>query len=225
MALLNHYKHVGNLKLYDVRNMFDFKKIKPEFNRLEIDKFYSKEVSLRRVLWVNHHRQNNETLEYRLLNSGTVYNINTKEQQYPRIAFHDKSMAVKQMLDMFVKDTDIISGTDILVQFQRTVSLPHSRLRDKLYPHSLPLALTHKFHRNGFDKMCIICIDRENIKGGINQFTTNTDVVNIELLPGCMLTFDETKILHKVTEVYHDNTTKSAYRDVVLLASAKDPLH
>ena len=76
-------------------------------------------------------------------------------------------------------------------------------------------------HRDGFNMIMIICINRENIKGGINEIykDKNTILTSIELDVGSCVIINDSNVLHNVTNINKLDVNKKSWRDVFVFTT------
>ncbi len=75
-------------------------------------------------------------------------------------------------------------------------------------------------HRDGADFILIMVLKRQNIKGGVNHiYDNNKRMVFGAILAdaGDAILLDDSKVWHGVSEVYPIDSSKEAYRDVLVL--------
>ena len=76
-------------------------------------------------------------------------------------------------------------------------------------------------HRDGFNMIMIICISRENIKGGTNEIykDTNSILNSTELNPSDAIIINDNKVLHNVTQINQLDINKKSWRDVFVFTT------
>tara|TARA_B110000858_G_scaffold57183_2_gene66667 strand:- start:4447 stop:6315 length:1869 start_codon:yes stop_codon:yes gene_type:complete len=76
-------------------------------------------------------------------------------------------------------------------------------------------------HRDGFNMIMIICISRENIKGGTNEIykDTNSILNRTELNPSDAIIINDNKVLHNVTQINQLDINKKSWRDVFVFTT------
>jgi hypothetical protein len=76
-------------------------------------------------------------------------------------------------------------------------------------------------HRDGFNMIMIVCISRENIKGGINEvYKDSNNILNsTQLNPSDAIIINDNKVLHNVTEINKLDINKKAWRDVFVFTT------
>jgi selenocysteine lyase/cysteine desulfurase len=76
-------------------------------------------------------------------------------------------------------------------------------------------------HRDGFNMIMIVCISRENIKGGINEvYKDSNNILNsTQLNPSDAIIINDNKVLHNVTEINKLDINKKSWRDVFVFTT------
>lgn len=76
-------------------------------------------------------------------------------------------------------------------------------------------------HRDGYNIIMIICINRHNVKGGANNIYTNdkTLLYSTTLLNSEAIIINDNKLLHDVSWLSRDNQEEIGYRDIFVLTS------
>lgn len=75
-------------------------------------------------------------------------------------------------------------------------------------------------HKDGADFILILVLKRENITGGVNHIYQNDKRLAFGAVltePGDALLLDDNKVWHGVSEIYPVDTSKAAFRDVLVL--------
>lgn len=114
------------------------------------------------------------------------------------------------MLQMFVEIGDVPSDKDILLQFQRVSCEPGKPGEPSV----------ENWHQDKVDKIAVVCVARDNVRGGLSQFKNTHDFFEMELAPGFMVIFNDADLFHRVTKINSEDGYNYGYRDVVLLASS-----
>ena len=76
-------------------------------------------------------------------------------------------------------------------------------------------------HQDGYNMIAICCIKRENIKGGVSRiYDIDKNIIySKELEQGEMIVINDMKYYHDVTNIELVDSTKSGYRDVIVLTT------
>ena len=92
----------------------------------------------------------------------------------------------------------------------------------RVYAQENPINLIPEgIHQDGFNIVGMICINRENISGGISQiFDKEKKIIfEKELQNGEMLILNDNKLFHSVTNIELNNKNKIGYRDIMVLTT------
>lgn len=76
-------------------------------------------------------------------------------------------------------------------------------------------------HRDGFNMIGILVINRENINGGINNIYDNSKnlIYSKKLLEGDMVILNDIELYHDVSDINIKNKSKNGYRDVFIFTT------
>tara|TARA_Y100000389_G_scaffold204916_1_gene260767 strand:+ start:95 stop:1927 length:1833 start_codon:yes stop_codon:yes gene_type:complete len=76
-------------------------------------------------------------------------------------------------------------------------------------------------HRDGYNIIMIICINRHNVKGGVNNIYRNdkTLLYSTTLFNSEAIIINDNKLLHDVSWLSRDNQDEIGYRDIFVLTS------
>ena len=76
-------------------------------------------------------------------------------------------------------------------------------------------------HRDGFDIIAIVCINRNNICGGSNNVYDNNKIkmYNTTLQEGDIMILNDKEVLHDVTSIKLANGKYVGYRDIFVLTT------
>jgi len=212
MALVSSHSTFGNLKVYDVRSVVNVHHLKPDFNSLKTDKYISEGYRKKHIIRLKYENKKYVKLPLQpLVQSSRVNPTHGNiEREYPEIVpSHPETY--RRILNMFVKAGRVPDGGTILMQTQRVIC------NDMLVGQPS----VEGWHRDGVESIGILCVDRHNIKGGVNEFmNSNQKVIQKELSPGYFAVFDDRCVKHRVTPIMPFDTSfdHHGYRDVVLLA-------
>lgn len=216
MSLVTFHAQHG-LKLYDVRSVINTSMYKPDFNRLTVDPYVKEGYRRKHLVRYKYHGSDSGIKTYSELPHAPLFqssSINPThgglQRHYPKLTSYDPRL-VKNMLDLFVSAAKVPEQESILLQYQRVTTSTFIKGQPSV----------EGYHRDGVERIGIICMDRENIIGGVNEFRLNTDhsnVVRMELSRGYMVIIDDNIVQHRVTEIEPVHEYVEAYRDVILIA-------
>lgn len=99
----------------------------------------------------------------------------------------------------------------VLMRMQRTVAPPDVCRA----PTSI-----EDWHRDGAQKVGILCVARENLLGGLNQFCEPraNAYLQRELAPGFLAVFSDAEVLRRATDVCCADGKTQGHRDVVIMS-------
>lgn len=213
MSLIHHQKNMGNLKLFDVRPYINLHRYKPCFERLSVDPYIQEGYRRKNIAWFKSLKNGggltriNKSVLYQSKEYNPVHGDIAR--QYPQIVCETRDL--ERLLDLCLtccdapKDVDL----DILLQFQRVTATPFQVGKPSV----------ENWHRDGVEKVGVICVGRENVIGGVSEFRNNSgEVLRKELSPGYMVTFTDADIMHRVTEIECHSSEDDGIRDVILFA-------
>jgi hypothetical protein len=212
MALLSRFPKLGQLSVYDTRKELNFKTLVSDFDKLVVDPYVKEGYRKKHILRAKYTKNGLEKVPLRPLfqskdtnpTHGNIIRI------YPEVV-SDSPDTIDNILHLFIKLTNMPLNETILFQEQRVQC-------DNMLTG---LPSVENWHKDSVSKVGIICVSRENIVGGINQFRVNNDQANVlskVLLPGFMAVFEDDQIQHRVTPIRPLDKSKQGYRDVILLA-------
>lgn len=215
MSLIYSTKANGNLKIFDVRAHVNLQHVVPAFQRLKVDPYIPEGYRRKHIAWFKGGKGTHlERLDRStLFQSSTINSVHGGlVRDYPQIVCNDQVMY--RILDLFLSLTSTPNATEfeVLVQFQRITAWPDKQGKPSV----------EGWHKDGVDQIGIICVGRENVVGGINQFRNSKDengeILTKELSPGYMVIFDDDLVYHRVTELEcADARYYEGHRDVILL--------
>lgn len=196
--------YMGDLKVIDVSKKINMKVIRPYFNKLTIDPYDKSGSRKKHILWYNK--------DCKKIDKNTLYqskDINKEYggivREYPYIQLD--SSILDPILEIFIENHKDMEFNEILLQFQRIITTSEK-----------PTMLD--WHRDDVLKQAIICINRYNISGAMNEFQDRYgNISKIKLLPGRFAIFNDAEILHKVSKTECVNKNLIGIRDVILLSS------
>lgn len=215
MALIAHHKRFGNLKVLDIRTLVNVHQLKPDFNMLTTDRYIKdgyrkKHISRFRIKETDYVLMKHEPLFQTSKTNPIHGNI---ERHYPRIHCNHPA-SLRRILDIFKENANLQDGDTILVQFQRIIC------NDNL----VGLPSVEGYHPDGVNHIGLVCVDRDNIKGGLNEFCNANNIdddMKLELSPGYMVVFEDKDVYHRVTPIVPLNCgdVYGGHRDVILLGT------
>ena len=157
----------GKASLYDARSLINTHNFKPDFNKLTLVKDW-------------HLRQHNMSIKYQ----DKKYRKVALLSKYPDIKPSLNYVAIEKLLDAFLYLGSCEPPQDetILVEFQRITCS-----REVV---GLPENNDWTCHDN-ITKIGILCVERDNVRGGIHEIKNDRDqVLKTELSPGFFFIFD-----------------------------------
>lgn len=204
----------GNLKLYDVSHRIDMESIRKDFSKLTVDPYVKEGFRKKHIVRYRFHASQNyfEKLPNTPLFQSS--NVNPThgdiQREYPEYN-PTQPTAFEQVLETFRELADVPDGANMLIQAQRITCAPGSE----------GLPSVEGWHRDGVTKIAILCVNRSNVRGGINQFRSNDDqanVIPIGMSCGQMVVFEDDNVQHRVTPIRCNSEKFDGYRDVMLFA-------
>ena len=83
------------------------------------------------------------------------------------------------------------------------------------------ISLPEGIHQDGYNMIAIICINRNNIKGGINKIydLEKEKIAEYTLLEGDMIILNDRKTYHDVTGIKVDKIDNKSYRDIFVFTT------
>jgi len=212
MALISSHSSFGNLKVYDLRSYVNVHNLKPDFNALKTDRYISEGYRKKHIVRLKYENKKYIKLPLQPLVQSSRVNPTHGDvhREYPEIVpTHEETY--RRILNVFVKLGRVPEGGTILMQTQRVTCSDILTGQPSV----------EGWHRDGVESIGILCVDRHNIKGGFNEFmNSQQNVLQKELMPGCLAVFDDRCVKHRVTPITPLDTTfdYTGYRDVLLLA-------
>ena len=197
----------GNLlKTFYPKNI---KKILPNFKNLEKDVYVPQGFRYKETLIAKYKggdvllKLKNEPLFQSKVYNPTQGDIYRYYKEYP---YTDD---VKDVILFFCKYANIPIGGDILFQAQRITCEPGKE----------GLPSVENWHRDNVDKLGIICVERNNIIGGINEIKNDKEeLLTLDLSENHGVIFEDAKVKHRVTPINVKNNLKNGFRDVILMS-------
>jgi hypothetical protein len=198
---------MGNLRVYDVSKKVNIEKVKVDYPYLTQDPYVKEGFRKKHIVRFNYKQPNifiykkNEPLYQ-------SSNINPTHGNLMRI-YPDY---IPPFLVAFtIHIANIPDNQSILVQAQRITCEPDQK----------GLPSVEGWHRDGVTRIGILCVDRNNINGGVSEFRMNeapANILEIQLLPGHFAVFDDDTIMHRVSPITPKDEKTQGYRDVMLFA-------
>ena len=199
------------LQVQDLGNDVDVLKMKDVFDSLSQDPYVAEKYRYKHLVRVVCDRGNLSETEHGPFFQSLDLNPThgNVSRTYPKLDVTDE---IKHLVLLFAEMSNIPDGKEILVQAQRIKTSPEV----KGHP------AVEGFHRDGIDELGLFCAARENITGGLNQFKRTKDSpIYAEMLlePGRIVLIDDTRSYHYATPIVSIDSSKAAYRDVILLCA------
>ena len=209
MALWKSVKQLGDLRIYDMRSTINLSRVRPEFFKLEADPYLKDGYRHKRILWMKHEKQENFSIQKKnVLYQSKMHNPTHGGIQriYPTIDTwrHDPKI-IQRIMAVFANTVSVPVGAELLMQFQRITTPGKPSVEN--------------WHRDGVNKLGVLCVARENVVGGMSEFKNDTSFFRCELPPGYLLVCNDSEVLHRVTDIESKHEDYPGYRDVILLAS------
>jgi hypothetical protein len=205
------FQEMGNLRIYDIRRSVSLKKVQHEFRNLTQDKYvpegFRRKHIIRYIYYPSNHfyQKPNQPLYQNNTINPTHGDI---EREYPEFDPKYRGDFYK-ILYLFKHFANLKGGEHILVQAQRITCSPESS----------GLPSVEGWHRDGVDGIGVLCVNRYNIVGGINEFRHNESPdrkISYMMQPGQFAVFDDDSIMHRVTPIISADGINPGYRDVML---------
>jgi len=234
----------GGLSIYDVTSRVNLSKLRPAFERLQVDPYIREGYRRKHIGWFKKEHRGYLHLPESTLFQAKQFNPvhGDVARVYPPLEAHtpDVARVILRTLELFddVVEDGVPAGARILFQMQRVTAAPGRDGKPSV----------EDWHRDGVKKIGIICVGRENIVGGLSQFRNGAsqtqqrrrtrprpssktlhgnddgddddedDVYTLELSPGHMAVFDDASVLHRVTDISSADGRNEGARDVILLS-------
>jgi hypothetical protein len=211
MALFTTVKKLG-LKVYDTRAHVNLTKLRPEFARLAVDPYVREGFRRKHIMWLEKGGEGFNVIERNTLLQDKATNPihGGIERVYPRIESWDREReTMTRLVRMFTDMAGTPDGKEILMQFQRITCEPGKP----------GLPSVENWHQDRVSHIAVLCVERENVRGGMSQFKNDAgDFYKTELAPGFMVVFKDADVWHRVTEIFSQDGDNGGVRDVILLA-------
>lgn len=200
-------------RLYNVKHDIHFHQLQSEFSSLTVDPYVKNGFRRKHIVRYVKHKKEFVHVPNKPLFQSKQYNPTHGDIQriYPEFTPTNQCV-LPDLLNLFADVAQVPNGSTILIQAQRITCSPY----DPGFPS------VEDWHQDNVTKVGVICVDRQNIEGGINQFRPTKhhpeDVCSIMLKPGYMVVFDDDQVQHRVTPITSQDKRGNGYRDVVLLS-------
>jgi len=188
-------------------------KVKPDFDKLQKDRYVSAGFRYKNIARFKY--ENNDFIRQPLAPLYQPLNINPTHGNIARLYpeyFPQYPEEIEKLLSHFVVEAKAPDKTVILLQAQRIVCSSFQVGEPSV----------EGWHRDGVNKVGIMCVDRQNINGGINLFKKidgeKKRQFKMILDPGYLIVFDDQRFLHRVTTITPQDTDQLGWRDVFLLS-------
>lgn len=213
MSCILTFPSLGNMKLYDVSARVDMHSLRSDYADLTVDPYVPEGFRYKHIVRYRYEAPST----FSKLPNGPLYQssaINPThgniQREYPEYVPSDVN-AFDKVLRVFQELANVPDGEGILIQAQRITCNPAEE----------GLPSVEGWHRDGVTKIGILCVDKNNVKGGINLFKRQDDpsnIVEICMDPGQMVVFEDAPVQHRVTPINTHGKTCDGYRDVMLFA-------
>lgn len=218
-----HFPKFANMRLYDAKAKgINLQKIQPDFYKLAQDPYVPEGFRRKHIIRVQH--TGPKGAQFTLAPNAPLFQssvINPTHGNISRVypeydpQYPDEFM---KLVAMFCEKAEVPAGETMLIQAQRiTCSLEKGA----------GLPSVEGWHRDGVTKIGIMCVDRQGIKGGVNQFRANDKkeiVLSVALNVGTMVIFEDDKVEHRVTPIEVADNATNGFRDVMLFAYPTDTM-
>jgi hypothetical protein len=213
MLIQSHHQVHGDLRMYDLRGCANLPKLRPAFDRLQVDPYDKDGRRRRHLTWFERDERmctcsgagDGGFVE---LPNRSRFNLVTRSdapRAYPPIDC-DRATLV-HVLGLFSACAGVPPRAQVLVQMQRASTAGSSKQ-----------AGTDDWAHVGATKVGILCMRRSNITGGLDEFRTPSGdggVLAREIAPGFMAVYDDPDALHRVTDIASADGASMGVRDVV----------
>jgi hypothetical protein len=206
---------LSKLRAWDVRRNVNMSNLQKDFQNLKVDRYLKDGYRHKHITRVLVGPEKTLCIYYDPCNRTKLYQSSEYNpihgdinRFYPK---YDLSADSYKVLHMFIGITNAAIDTKIMVQAQRITCTSC----EYGYP-----SIEH-WHRDGSNKIGIMCVSRSNIIGGFNEFRTSDDkhtFFSDILEPGNMLTFEDSQIEHRITPIASKDMINSGYRDVIIMS-------
>lgn len=213
MTLVFSYPKMGNLRVFDLNKKIDIHKLRQDFSSLRNDKYVKEGFRKKHIVRYKYQHPNKyikKPLEPLYQSSDTNPTHGGIIREYPEYNPKHQDEFIK-MVNTFVELSSLKHDDDILIQAQRITC----------DVNTLGFPSVENWHRDSVTKIGILCIDRFNIDGGINEFRMNSNqdnIIQFNMYPGFFVVFDDDDIMHRVSEIASENKRYGGYRDVMLFS-------
>lgn len=223
MAVLHaRHKAYGDLRVLDVTTVANLSKLRPTFERLRVDPYVPEGFRRKHIGWFDVARGQAGSGQAGRPEFEPIRGLNTLYQSrevnpvhgglarvYPPIQ-HADGETLRRLLALFTEVAEVPDGARLLLQLQRVTTTP-----DNVGKPSV-----EDWHRDGVRAIGIVVVNRDNITGGINEFRSPDQDVDLrkELPPGFMAVFNDAGVLHRVTDIKSLDGATMGFRDVILIS-------
>jgi hypothetical protein len=208
------HPHLGDLRVYDVRPRVHLRTFGRDFSWLPLDPYvpegfrYKSIARFRLVAPGRFKRMPHEPLFQSKTINPTHGDIARRYAAYAPSNPDDVDAA----MTAFAEASGMPVGETLLLQAQRITCKPDQE----------GLPSVEGWHRDGVDKIGVLCIERYNAVGGISQFKPADEnaqtIENLFLHPGHMVVFEDEPVRHRVTPIRSETPHMNGLRDVLLMA-------
>lgn len=201
-----------DLNVHDLRAHVNLGRFTPEFARLAIDPYVKEGFRRKHILHLKHQDHRFDLVDKNVLYQDSKTNPihGGIHRVYPKIeSWWRENETMTRLMRLFVDLAEVPNKCDMLVQFQRVTCIPGKPGEPSV----------ENWHRDAVDRIGVVCMARDNVRGGISQFKNDKYFHEMELPPGFMVTFRDAELVHRVTEICSEDGINEGARDVILLAS------
>lgn len=194
---------MGDLKVYDIRSYVNLSKLKPTFERLPR---------------VGQNRCGDLVLTHDVRDGVRGYTLMPKENA--QMFWCSDERTVTRVLDVFAQAASSLENkweahtNAVCMQLTRGMS----NAGDEGHRHAMTDQGWHH-GPEGTRHMAIVCVERDNVYGGIDEFKNDWGEVAMELPPGHMVVFDAAKVQHRVTALKCAQWSHVGHHDVIKITT------
>ena len=187
-------------------------KIKPDFQKLQRDKYTSSGFQFKHIVRYKYTKDN--FVKQPLAPLYQPLNINATHgniaRYYPEYE-PEHPEEIEKILAHFVVEAKVPANSVILLQAQRVIC-SHNFIGEPS---------VEGWHRDGVEKVGVMCVDRHNISGGLNLFRkidgTRPRQFKTILDPGYLIVFNDRECMHRVSSIMPKKHDELGWRDVVYM--------
>ena len=189
----------------------DLRKIKPDFNKLQKDRFVDSGHIYKNVARYSYKKASG----FEKMPNAPVHqplNINPTRSNVPRDYPEyepEYPGEIEKLLYNFADEVKCPEDAVILLQVQRTIC---SNYLVGEYPEG--------WHQKGVEKVGLVCIDRHNIIGGVDMFkpVDKKRAFRFMVDPGHLLVYNDRRFRHRITNIMpYDLDIAYGWRDTITL--------